>query len=124
MLGRSYMTLNKYREATSAYAKASALKPDDPDLLADYAFAMAMANDRQLKGEPLELVKKALRIDPQNAKALDLAASGEFQAKNYQQAIDYWQQVLDRTPPGSELAARLSQSINEAKALNASSEKQ
>ncbi|MCA1605065.1 MAG: c-type cytochrome biogenesis protein CcmI, partial [Acidobacteria bacterium] len=72
MLGRSYMTLNKYSEAADAYAKASTLKTDDPDLLADYAFAMAMVNNRQLKGEPFELVKKALRIEPQNAKALDL----------------------------------------------------
>ena len=117
MLARSYTSLAKYNEASDAYAKAVALKTDDADLLADYAFAMGMANGRQLQGEPLELIKRALRIDPQNAKALELAGSAEFQARNYQQAIAYWQKVLDRTPADSELARTLSQNINEAKAL-------
>ena len=103
--------------ASNAYARAAALKTDDADLVVDYAFAMGMANGRKLQGEPFELIKKALRIDPQNAKALELAGSAEFQAKNYKQAIDYWQKVLDRTPADSELARTLSQNINEAKAL-------
>lgn len=117
MLARSYMTLEKYTDATNAYAKAAALKTDDADLLADYAFAMGMANGRQLQGEPFDLIKKALRIDPQNAKALELAGTAEFQAKNYKQAIDYWQKVLEKTPAESELAGTLSQNINEAKTL-------
>jgi cytochrome c-type biogenesis protein CcmH len=123
MLARSYMTLQKYTDATSAYSKAAALKTNDADLLADYAFAMAMANGRQLQGQPLELVKKALQIDPQNAKALDLAGTAEFQARNYKQAIDYWQKVLARTPADSELARTLSQNINEAKTLAGASAK-
>ena len=117
MLARSYMALEKYGDATNAYAKAAALKTDDAGLLADQAFAMAMAKGRQLEGEPYELIKKALRIDPQNAKSLDLAASAEFQAKNYKQAIEYWQKVLDKTPSDSELAGRLTQNIDEAKTL-------
>ena len=117
MLARSYTSLEKYNEASNAYAKAAALKPNNADLLADYAFAIGMANGRKLQGEPFELIKKALRIDPQNAKALELAGSAEFQAKNYKQAIDYWQKVLDRTPADSELARTLSQNINEAKSL-------
>jgi cytochrome c-type biogenesis protein CcmH len=123
MLARSYMTLQKYTDATSAYSKAAALKTNDADLLADYAFAIAMANGRQLQGQPLELVKKALQIDPQNAKALDLAGTAEFQARNYKQAIDYWQKVLARTPADSELARTLSQNINEAKTLAGASAK-
>ena len=117
MLARSYVGLEKFSEASNAYAKAAALKPNDADLLANYAFALAMTNGRQLKGEPYELVKKALRIDPQNASALDLAATAEFQAKNYDLAIDYWQKVLKRTPVDSELAGRLTQNILDAKSL-------
>ncbi len=123
MLARSYMTLKKYSDATNAYAKAVALKTNDADLLADQAFAMAMANDRQLQGQPLDLIKQALLIEPQNAKALDLAGSAEFQARNYKQAIEYWQKVMEKTPPGSELAERLSQKIDEAKSLAGTSTK-
>jgi cytochrome c-type biogenesis protein CcmH len=117
MLGRSYLTLEKYGEASQAYAKATALKPDDADLWADYAFAMAMANGQKLQGPPLELVNKALKLDPENAKALELAGSAAFEAKNYKAAISYWQRLRQRTPPDSELAQTLSQRINEAKSL-------
>jgi cytochrome c-type biogenesis protein CcmH len=123
MLARSYMALEKYSDATNAYAKAAALKTDDAELLVNQAFALAMANGRQLEGEPSELIKKALRIDPQNANALDLAASAEFQAKNYKQAIDYWQRALEKAPADSEVAARLTQNINEAKTLAGTSAK-
>lgn len=117
MLGRSYTTLEKYSDASNAYAKATALKSDDADLWTDYAFAMAMANGQQLQGPPLELVNKALKLDPENAKALELAGTAEFQAKNYKQAIDYWQRILDKVPPNSELSQALSRRINEAKSL-------
>jgi cytochrome c-type biogenesis protein CcmH len=116
MLGRSYTAQEKYSEASNAYAKASALKPNDADLLADYAFIMAMANGRQLRGQPFDLIKKALQLDPQNAKALELAGSAEFEAGNYQQAIAYWQKVAAMTPADSELGRTLSERINDAKA--------
>jgi cytochrome c-type biogenesis protein CcmH len=117
MLGRSYTTLEKYTEASNAYAKATALKSDDAELWADYAFAMAMANGQRLQGSPLELVNKALKLDPENAKALDLAGTAEFQAGNYRKAIDNWQKLLDKAPPDSELAQALSRKINEARSL-------
>jgi cytochrome c-type biogenesis protein CcmH len=117
MLARSYVNLEKYSEASNAYSKATALKPDDADLWADYAFAMAMANGRRLQGPPLELVNRALELDPQNAKALELAGSAAFEARKFKEAIDYWQRLLRITPPNSELAQLLLQRINEAKSL-------
>jgi cytochrome c-type biogenesis protein CcmH len=117
MLGRSYTALEKYREASDAYAKATSLKADDADLWADYAFAMAMLNGQRIQGPPLELVKKALKLDPENPKALELAGSAAFEAKNYKEALDYWQRLLQKTPPESELARALSQRISEAKSL-------
>ncbi len=123
MLARSQIALEKYADASNAYAKATTLKTDDADLLADYAFAMAMANGRQLQGQPFELVRKALQIDPQNVKALELAGSAEFEAKNYKRAIDYWQKVLAKAPADSELARTVTQNINEAKTLAGTSAK-
>lgn len=123
MLGRSYVNLEKYREASNAYAKATALKPDDADLLGDYAFALGMANGQRLQGQPVELINKALKLDPGNPKALELAGSAAFEAKNYNQAISYWQKLLQKTPPNSELAQALSQRISEAKSLAGSGAK-
>ena len=117
MLGRSYVNLEKYSEASNAYAKATALKPDDADLLGDYAFALGMANGQRLQGQPFELINRALKLDPDNPKALELAGSAAFEAKNYSQAISYWQKLLEKTPPDSELAQALSEKITEAKSL-------
>ena len=117
MLGRSYVNLEKYSEASNAYAKATALKPDDADLLGDYAFAMGMANGQRLQGQPVELINRALKLDPENPKALELAGSAAFEVKNYNQAINYWQKLMQKTPPDSELAQALSQRITEAKSL-------
>jgi cytochrome c-type biogenesis protein CcmH len=115
MLARSYTSLEKYPEAGAAYAKATALKTDDADLLADYAFVLAMQNGRRLQGQPVEVIKKALKIDPENPKALELAGSAAFEAGDYKEALSYWQKLLLKTPPQSELGQALSERINEAR---------
>jgi cytochrome c-type biogenesis protein CcmH len=120
MLGRSYLTLQKFNEATNAYAKAASLKPDDSDVWADYAFAMGMANGKSLLGQPAELIKKALALDSENPKALELAGSAAFESRNYKDAINYWQRLLQKAPKDSELAQALSERIEQAKAAAAS----
>ena len=120
MLARSYSSMEKFSEAANAYAKATELNPKDADLWADYAFAMAMAGGRSLEGKPVELIDRALKVDPENLKALQLAGSAAFQAKDYKKAVDYWQRVLKKVPPGSEVAAAVNERINEAKTLAAS----
>lgn len=115
MLARSYTSLGKHGEASAAYAKATALKSDDADLWADYAFSLAMASEQKLQGKPLELIKKALQLDPENPKALELAGSAAFEAHDYKRAIEYWQKLLERVPANSEVADSLTERINEAK---------
>ena len=115
MLARSYVSLEKYSEASAAYARATALKTDDADLWADYAFASAMANGRTLKGQPVELIGKALKIDPENPKALELSGSAAFEAKDYKGAITQWEKLMTRTPADSDVARALSEKIAEAK---------
>jgi cytochrome c-type biogenesis protein CcmH len=120
MLARSYSSMEKYSDAASAYAKATELNPKDADLLAEYAFATAMSEGRSLAGKPTEIINRALKVDPENPKALQLAGSAAFEAKDYKKAVDYWQRVLKKVPPGSEVAEALNARINEAKTLAAS----
>lgn len=115
MLGRSYSSLEKFSEASAAFKKATALKPDDADLLADYAFALAMANGKKLSGEPTAALKQALKIDPENPKALELAGAAAFEAEDFQLAIKHWQKLLDKTSPDSEIGGALIERIEEAK---------
>ena len=120
MLARSYSSMEKYSEAADAYAKATELNPKDADLLAEYAFTTGMAGGKSLEGKPTEIINRALKIDPENPKALQLAGSAAFQAKDYNKAIEYWQRVLKKVPPGSEVAETINARINEAKTLAAS----
>ena len=115
MLARSYTSLEKYPEASAAYKKATELKSNDADLLADYAFSVAMANGRTLTGEPTEIINRALKIDPENPKVLQLAGSAAFEAHDYRHAIEYWEKVLRRAPNDPELGPALTDRINEAK---------
>lgn len=119
MLARSYSSMEKYAEAAAAYGKATELTPKDADLWAEYAFASAMAAGRSLQGKPKELIDRALKVDPENAKALQLAGSAAFEAKDYNKAVSYWERVLKKVPPGSEVAETITSRINEAKALAA-----
>ena len=119
MLARSYNAMERFGEASGAYAKATELQPKDADLWAEYAFASAMAGGQRLDGKPLELVNQALKVDPENAKALQLAGSAAFQAKDYKKAVQYWERVLKKVPPNSEVAETITARINEAKSLAA-----
>ena len=122
MLARSYNSMERWGEAAGAYAKATELSPKDADLMAEYAFVSAMASGQRLEGQPMELINRALKLDPDNAKALQLAGSAAFQAKDYTKAIQYWERVLQRVPPDSEAGQAMQERINEAKSLAGNSE--
>ena len=64
LLAHSYQALERFAEAADAYARADALIPNDPRLLADYADALAMAQGRKLAGAPAALIQRALAVDP------------------------------------------------------------
>jgi cytochrome c-type biogenesis protein CcmH len=117
LLGRSLGAIGKYERAAAAYARAAQMLPQDADVLADYADALAMARGRNLDGEPLALVKRALAIDPDHVKALALAGTAEFERRNFGGAIAYWERILKVVPPDTEFTRSVQGSIAEARAL-------
>ncbi|MBI1988407.1 MAG: c-type cytochrome biogenesis protein CcmI [Betaproteobacteria bacterium] len=117
ILARSYAAMQRFPEAIAAYAKAAALTRDDADLLADYADALAASAGRNLEGKPLELVKQALKIDPNQWKALAMAGTAAFDRKDYQEALVYWEQLLAKLPSESQFRQTLTASIDEARQL-------
>ncbi len=98
MLGRSYVVLHRYGEASDAYAKAYALVGDDPALMADWAEAAALANNGQLGGRPAELVDKVLATQPDNMKGLWLGGMAAFQAGDYKHAAERWGRLAPKVP--------------------------
>jgi cytochrome c-type biogenesis protein CcmH len=118
MLGRTYAMMQRFNEAKEAYEKVLALSPDNPEVLTDYADIVAMTHDGSLVGEPYELIKKALRLDARNPKALALAGTAEFEQKKYKEAAASWEKLLALIPPSeAELVQSVRASIDEAKSL-------
>jgi cytochrome c-type biogenesis protein CcmH len=117
VLARTYYTMQKFPEAAAAYEKLTHLIPNDADLLADYADALAMSQGRTIAGAPLELVRKALAIDPSQWKALAMAGTEAFERKDYAAAIDYWERLQKAVPPDSQIARQIQGSIDEARQL-------
>ena len=117
VLARTYYFLKRFPEAASAFAKAVALAPDAPDLLADYADTLGAAQGGTLEGKPLELVDRALKVDPTHWKALALAGTAAFNRKDYRKAVDYWERLKPTVPPDSDIARSIDASIAEAREL-------
>jgi len=117
MLARSYARLGKHELALPAFQKTGALLDSDARLLADYADTAAMLNNRSLLGEPMRLIDKALQIDPDNFKALALAGTGAYEAKDYRRAVRHWERLAGITPPSSEFMPQLQASLADARRL-------
>jgi cytochrome c-type biogenesis protein CcmH len=117
ILARTYYAQNRYAEAVTAFDRAVALAPRDAALLADYADALGAAQGGALKGKSLELVERALAVDPTQWKALALAGTAAFDRKDYAQAVAYWQRMKETVPPDSPIAKSIDSSIAEAREL-------
>jgi cytochrome c-type biogenesis protein CcmH len=119
MLARSYAALDRHAEAVPAYERAIALLPDDAQLLADYADALAVTGNGRLDGKPAKLLQRALRIDPKNVKALALLGTAAFDRKDYAGAATLWERAVNAAPPGEDFTASLQANLAEARSLSA-----
>ena len=117
MLGRSYTALGRHRDAVGAFRRANQLAPGNANLLADFADVLGMAQGKRLAGEPARLVQAALDVNPKHGKALALAGSVAFEARDYAAARSYWERLVAVVPVGSDMARSVQASIAEARQL-------
>ena len=113
LLARSSAALGRFPEATDAYARATALAPDNATLLADYADTLAMTQGQRLAGKPTELIRRALALDPQDRKALALAGTAAMEVHDLDGALDYWRRLLAQFPADSDEARQVDAIIAE-----------
>jgi cytochrome c-type biogenesis protein CcmH len=117
MLGRAYKALERFPDAAKALAEAEKRSPQDPDVLVEYAEALALAGNQNLEGEPRRLLERALKLSPDNAKALTLMGTAAFARQDYRAAIGYWERLQKQVPPDSELGQALARGIEQARSL-------
>lgn len=109
MLARSYAVLARTDDAVAAYRRAITLSPSDPDLLADYADELATLRGGDLNGEAMQSIEASLALDPENVRALALAASAALDRRDYRQALQYWARLKAVASP--EVAAQVQHNI-------------
>lgn len=115
MLGRSFSVLGRYNEAVLAYENAIQFVGDEPNVLADYADAMAMATGGSLEGKPMEMLDRALVSDPNHQKALWLVATALFERGDFVGSLSYWEHLMTLYPQGSDEHGQIMGAIQEAR---------
>ena len=109
MLGRSYMSLKRYKEAVFALEKTNQLVPNNPVIMLRYADALTMLHGGKISGKPFELIKKAITLKPDDPTGLWLVGMGYEEQGDYKKAISYWSLLLT--------ILKDDKSINEVQAL-------
>lgn len=94
MLGRSYMSLNRYKDAVDALEKTNQLVPNNPTVMLRYADALTMLSGGKISGKPFQLIKQAVEIRPDDPTGLWLLGMGYDEQGEYAKAISYWSLLL------------------------------
>jgi cytochrome c-type biogenesis protein CcmH len=116
LLGRTYIELERVTDARDAFAQAVQRRGDDPDLLADYADALARSNNRNLAGEPEKLLARALAINPEHGKALALSGAAAMSRGDADAALAHWTKLRAKLAPDTPMVQGLDMAIDRARA--------
>ncbi|MFI4981130.1 MAG: c-type cytochrome biogenesis protein CcmI [Nevskiales bacterium] len=115
MLARSYKAMQRFDEAEKAFEHIVGIDASDPALLTEYADLLAFRTRGNFEGKPLDLVNRALKVDPLNPMALNLAGTAAFNRQDFAAAAGYWTTLLKTLPPESEDARAIAASLADAK---------
>jgi cytochrome c-type biogenesis protein CcmH len=101
-LGRSYGVLGDAGAARDAFERAAALAPDDPDVLAQYAEAIAQASDpgETVPTDAVAVFRRLLALDGNSPVALWHLGLAAAQTGDTDEAGELWGRLLVLLPPG------------------------
>ena len=115
MLARSYKVMGRLDEAEQAFVKAGDAINGDPELLVAYADLLAVRADHNIEGRPLQLVQRALTLDPQHPMGLMIAGVAAYRRADFGAALSYWERLVAVLPPGSPDTAQIESNIAQAR---------
>lgn len=94
-LGQAYALNNEFEHALVAYGNAERLRGSKPEILGLAATALYYQAGQKITPKVRQLIDAALQQDKYETSSLSLLASEAFLKTDYEQAIRYWQQLLD-----------------------------
>lgn len=115
LLGRTNMALKDYAGAAAAFETVHKLVGDEPSVLLGWADALAMNANGDMRGKPTELIRRAVKLAPQDTTALWLAGMAEEQAGNPELAIAHWERLVPQIQDDPQASARIAALITNAR---------
>jgi cytochrome c-type biogenesis protein CcmH len=112
-------TQHDYAAARLAYSKVAGLGAMSAQSWADYADVLGSLADGSLTEEAAGAIDHALRLDPDNAKALWLKASQAHEQHRYAAALEGWRRLRKLLPADSPDLQIVEGNIAEAESLAA-----
>ena len=114
-LGRTYMAQERAGDAAAAFERAVSLSERAPELLGQWAQALYFAGERQWTEQLQALTDEALRADPAEVTSLGLLGIVAYEEQRFQQAIDYWEQLVAALPAQDPSRAAIQGGIEQAR---------
>lgn len=114
LLGRLHMSSGQLKEAETAFAKALSQKPNSLRYALNWLQVRFELQGETLSQEEQQRLTAILREHPKQPDALAMLAMNAYRQKHFQEAIAYWQTLLETLPPDSEASLAVRQAIAKA----------
>ena len=116
-LARAYTVLAERKKAKAAFARASALRPDDIGLLVGWADSIAAEAEPNPpnRDEIAPVIEKILALDARNRRGLWLAGALALSTGDERAAARHWRMLLGLLDPGGQPYADLERQIDTLK---------
>ena len=114
MLTRTYMAMGRIEEALVPVTHLYQLTGEEPAVMLLYANVLMLNNKESFVGEPIEVIEKALAIEPQNTTGLWLAGMAAMESGNREEAVSHWQKLLPLVAEDEKARQQVEQLLQEA----------
>jgi cytochrome c-type biogenesis protein CcmH len=114
VLARSSMVMERYKDAAEAYGRAFVLSNRAPDIAADYAEALIMADGATVTPQARQALDSAVQGDPTNPKGRYYLGLAKAQAGDTKGALQDWVDLVALSPPDAPWLAIVRQQMARA----------
>ena len=115
LLAQATAALKQPEEARDAWDHALKIDPDSVPAMVGWAEADSMArSDHLVEGRALDLLRRALELQPDSQRALWLLGISQFQHAQYADAAATWRKLQPLLEPGSSVAKAVAEQIANA----------
>ncbi len=109
MLGRTYMSLEEYKEAAWAFEQlANSIDESDERKAVAWglsAQALFFLSEGKLEGEVNRAIEKARALNPDEVNALGLLGIAAFSREDYKAALGHWERITEVAPNHPQIEA-------------------